>query len=755
MSTAVNGHRRPSPPGSTTIGGLVDLTKQRQPVDAPPVVELEQPAAPVEPEPVDSPATRQRARRMRRAARRVHAAATHERTRKTLRHTVRHTAYMWGGAGVMTKRAWEGRTVAVHHRMRAMALAAGDAAAAAEWQDKADRFRQARHARRMDLITKIPHMATSTAIGVAATEGALLLTGICMALSSHHVHDVVVPTMAAVDAVRAVAWFVGIAWAPTLALAVVAGLSHLWKAGQKHDTAPTWAKPASGVVDDVPITPSIVVKALSDLGIPQLRKAIKEMADGAAGMLGPITIAGCGVEVDIHLPSGVSTEEVLGKRRKLAENVNRHEHELHMVIPPMPRTIRAWIANSGALDEPIGPSPLALDPDMTASMQKGGAPWGRDLRGDLVELCLWQRHMLITGLSNQGKTASLRALALWLAFDPRVKFRLVDLKGVGDWSMFAGIAEMLIEGPTDEHVIEATHLVEGGVEEMQRRMDLARQLRQKGWSEEKIMADPRFDPLVFIIDEAQVAYACGARETFISESGKVVYGDPYGGAKQNSRYFQAIKKIHDQGRAVNVTTWEGTQNPTNQNLPVISREGNHVRASLVVGTESQSRMALGDSPVEAGAAPHKLRQGLDKGTCVIAGDGVKLPPGQPSITVRTHYISTDDAKEIAERAKDRRAGVDTRGELEPTEERDHLADVLAVLGEAERLRSPDVLHGLKNLSSAVYGEWTFEVLTQALKPFGAEPRKYNGNPSISRARVLAAIERRAEEAEDAEEFDAE
>jgi S-DNA-T family DNA segregation ATPase FtsK/SpoIIIE len=730
----------------------VSLVKNTTTIDPAPAATVpeqpQQPAADIAPPSIDH------ARRVRRVVRRVRMIATHDRTRTALRLTARHGGYVVGGAGVVARRGWEGRTVAVHHRMRALALTAGDHAAAAEWQDRADRFRRERHDRRIDLIHKVPTMAKSAAIGTAAAEGILLLVGACMAVHDHELHDVVAPTLAAIDAVRALSWFVGVAWGPALGLMVVAGLSHLWRAGHKHETAPAWARPASATADDVPITPSIVVKALSDLGIPTLRKAIKDMGDAGAGMLGPITLAGCGVEVDVNLPSGVSTEEILGKRRKLAENVNRHEHELHMTIPPAPRTVRMWVADSGALDVPIGLSPLVTDPDTTADMRTGRAPWGQDLRGDAVLVSLWQRHMLITGLSNQGKTASLRALALWLALDARVEFRLADLKGVGDWQMFDGIATTLIQGPTDEHVMEATHMVEGGVEEMTRRIDLMRDLTAKGWSQDKILADPRFNPLVLIVDEAQVAYGSGAVETYVTDSGAVRKGAPYGGSKADSRYFQGVKKVHDQGRAVNVTIWEGTQDPTNENLPKRSREGNHIRASLVLGTESQARMAVGDSAVDAGAAPHKLRQGLDKGTLVVAGDGIKLAPGQPSVTVRTHFIDGDAAKEIAERAKARRAGVETGSPQEPEQEVDHLADVLTVLGEADRLRSPDMLHGLKNLNSSAYGEWTFEVLTQALKPFGAEPRKYNGNPSISRARVLAAIERRAEEAEDATELNA-
>ncbi|MEU6007320.1 hypothetical protein [Streptomyces sp. NPDC047453] len=47
--------------------------------------------------------------------------------------------------------------------------------------------------------------------------------------------------------------------------------------------------------------------------------------------------------------------------------------------------MRLWIADSGALDEPIGPSPLATDDTLTADYAKGRAPWGH-LRGDAAAL---------------------------------------------------------------------------------------------------------------------------------------------------------------------------------------------------------------------------------------------------------------------------------------------------------------------------------------------------------------------------------
>ncbi|MFI6375528.1 FtsK/SpoIIIE domain-containing protein, partial [Streptomyces sp. NPDC050546] len=497
----------------------------------------------------------------------------------------------------------------------------------------------------------------------------------------------------------------------------------LWSVGRKQQAAPNWALPDNvRNAEGEPITPSIVVKALRDLGVPALRNAIKEMGDAGASMLGPIRIAGCGVEVDVTLPSGVSTIEVQNRRRKLAENLTRHEHEVFITIPQAARTVRLWVADSGALDEPIGPSPLVTDETMTADYAKGRAPWGQDLRGDAAALSLYQRHLLITGLSNQGKTVALRSLALWLSLDKSVQFLMGDLKGVGDWAMFDGLATTLIQGPTDEHVIQVVEMVEGAVDEMNRR----------------IQAPPGtvFPPLIVLVDEAQVAFMCPLKD----EEKR-----PYGGAKANSRYFMAVRKIHNQGRAVNVLMWQGTQDPTDQNLPKLVREGAHTRASLALGTESQARMALGDKAVDGGAAPNLLRPGLDQGTLVLASSGIDIPAGQSSITVRTHYIDDDNAEAITDRAKALRDGVTTLHVIERGEERDRLADIASVLGDASRLRTQDVLKRLANLDADAYGKWSFIDLKRVLDGTGAEPYKSDGIMTISRDRLARALANRDDE----------
>lgn len=717
--------------GLESTDGIVSAAGQVPAVDLPFIVP--------EPYPVDDPfivpepaASVPPPALHRRAYRRVVATVTHPSARAVYRQGV----YVIAGAHVARDRRRDERGTARHERMMRAAELAGDHAAVQEWAVLAAAHRQARHERRVAMRNHPIHVAKKTAVYGGLTVAGLLTIGIALAITGKGgPREVYAPLVDAFDLVRWAFEVIDVLWLPAVLLTPAFVVASWWQKGRTRAEVPPWLMSAAQreQYEGEPITPSIVVTALRDLGLGELRKQIKAMPDAGAAMLSPIRAAGCGVELDVMLPSGTSTAEIQARRQKLAENLGRHRHEVFITIPPAPRTVRLWIADSGALDEPIGPSPLVTDETATADYRTGRAPWGQDLRGGTALISLFQRHLLVTGLSNQGKTASLRALMLWLALDPRVRFWIADLKGVGDWAMFAGLAEILIEGPRDDQVMAATHMAEAAVDEMERRGELMRELTGRGWSQDKILADPRFAPLLVVVDEAQVAY------------GSTAVGDdkrPYGGVRNTSRYFQAIKALHDQGRAVSVQTAEGTQDPTDQNLPKRSREGNHIRCSLVVGTEAQSKMALGEAAVKNGAAPHELRQGLDKGTLVVAGDGVELPPGQSSLTIRTHYIGPDDAHALAERAKARRRGVETNGGPDDGGEPvpvDVLADVISILRGEQRARSEEVVHRLKTLRPEYYREWTTTELTAALRPVGAEPYKTSGTMHVSLARVREAM----------------
>ena len=114
--------------------------------------------------------------------------------------------------------------------------------------------------------------------------------------------------------------------------------------------------------------------------------------------------------------------------------------------------------------------------------------------------------------------------------------------------------------------------------------------------------------------------------------------------------------------------------------------------------------------------------------------------------MRTHYISTDDAKEIAERAKERRASITTKGGVDAqAEQADHLADIAAVLGDQPRMRTVEVLQRLAQTNPRVYTGKDAQWLAQLLRDAGAPTYLSNGYPSVSRDKVLAALAERDED----------
>lgn len=658
----------------------------------------------------------------------------------------RHVLYVLAGVAVIRHRRRESRTTDPYVRALHAAEERGDLEAVERWADRIEKAKQARHQRRMDWVKSPVQLAKALLIAASVVPLVLLTIGVAIAINTGDIAALLDPFEAVAAAVAAVVWF-----ATAYGMVIVGGgtAALVWylhrlgrRARARHE--PAWSGPVarqdrpSG--EGEPVTPHRVIAALLDLGIPTLRKKLESMGEGSAQLLGPITIAGVGVEVDVTLPTGVTTEEIKAKRRRLAENLDRHEHELFITTAPAARTVRLWVADPGALDEPIEPSPLVLNAEVAADVHSGRAPWGLNLRGDAVGINLWQKHLLITGLSNMGKTAALRALALWAAFDPSTEWHIADLKGIGDWRMFRGIAETLIEGPTDEHVIRATYMLEWGVHEMERRLQ---QFDADKYPDGVPPNLPGFHPIFLVVDEAQVAFMCPARgET--DEDGKLIDRRPFGGTKSDSRYFMAARKIHNQGRAVNVVLWQGTQDPTDQNLPKLVREGAHIRASLKVGTEQQSRMALGDNAVAAGAAPHELKQ-EHKGTVVATGAGVPCQQGQTSETVRTHFISGSEAAEIAERIKTVR-GKRATDVGDEDESRDLLADVAEVLRGEDRVRATDVVARLRALAPYYppYADMTAEQLRDQLADVGVRVTKV-GVLMVYAERVHAALAARQED----------
>src|SRR5690606_24220699 len=128
-----------------------------------------------------------------RSGRAVKTAATHETTRATGRAVARHSLYTLHGGRIVARRAWNGRTGSRDERMIRAAEAAGNLEAAEEWEDRLQRFRAARHHRRMDLLHSPVDAAKGVAVGAGMSVGVLVALGVVMAISTGQAGDVITP----------------------------------------------------------------------------------------------------------------------------------------------------------------------------------------------------------------------------------------------------------------------------------------------------------------------------------------------------------------------------------------------------------------------------------------------------------------------------------------------------------------------------------------------------------------------------------
>jgi S-DNA-T family DNA segregation ATPase FtsK/SpoIIIE len=692
-----------------TVGTVHKLDDHRPPAPAPPPLDLvKQPAAP-------APS------RTRHAIHIARIAATHDRTRTAGRLVVRNGLYVIGGARIVTRRAWHGRTAAVHQRMIAAAVAAGDVAAVADWQDKADRFRQARHARRMQLITGAPDMARAVVTGAAVTEGVLLAAGVAMALSDGgHLSDVIAPTMGAVDLISTVATIVAVVWGPALALAPWLVVAGLWAVGRHQGAAPAWAMPA-GESDKRDVVPDegAILDALRNLGIAPLNKAFKE--GWQPRWVSPTVRLGNGWHSQLQLPLGVTVEMVNGRKDVLAHNLLRKPVEVWPTEPgSQPGVLDLWVADQGSLSGKVPAWPLLSDGE--ADYFKG-VPVGVSQRGEPVWGKLMASNYMVGGIMGSGKSSLVVALLLGAMLDRLVDIEVYVMAYNVDYDPMKPRLRTLVKGDDDEQVEAALKALRALRDEVTLRGKL---LDELGGDEVRLTRaiaerDPRMRPKVVVFDECH--------ELFEHK-------------KYGAEAAELAVKVMKKARKVGITLVWVTVSPTASSIPKdVTRNTSH-RVAFAVGDHVANDGLLGTGKHRAGITATTLNPAENVGTALTVGF-----TRNPFELVRAYYVrkdsKTDEISPVVVRAVALRDGM-TPTSVPAGEPADHLADILAVLGSDERVRTPEVLHRLKNANAVEYGAWDGGRLRRVLTDAGQDTGTYNGYPVVNRARVAAAIADRTE-----------
>jgi S-DNA-T family DNA segregation ATPase FtsK/SpoIIIE len=705
---------------------MTETTAERVNGHADPKVNLlkfapEPPTTPVPAVVEDKPRARRRVRidHLRRAVVEV-------RTNAGYRAVVRHGSYLVGGTRILTRRAWDSRTTARHERMMRAAEAAGQEDVARDWEQRAYIFRQSRHRRRMELLQLAINAPKAIAMGAAGGAGILLMLGIMLAWANHDVSDVLTPITTVIELVGWAAFIAGVVWDPLLVCLPWLALAGVWAVGRHRQTAPAWALPGDPEQRDVVPDEGAILRALGNLGIAPLNKAIK---DGwQPRWVQPTTRSGNGWHTQLQLPLGVTVEMIAAKKNVLAHNLLRKPVETWPTEPPkQPGVLDLWVADQGSLSGVVPPWPLLTEG--TTDYFKG-VPVAVSQRGEPIIGKLMAANWMVGGIMGSGKTSIVIALLLGAILDPLVIVEAYVMAYNVDYDPLKPRMRVLVKGDEDEDLRAALVALRNLRDEVTERGKLLEELGGDATklTRELALKDPRMRPKVVVFDEVH---------------------ELFGHKEYGKEAAELAVKVLKKARKVGITLVFVTVSPTADSIPRdVTRNTSH-RVAFAVGDHVANDGLLGSGKHKAGITATTLIPGEDVGTAVTVGFSNK-----PFEVVRSHYVARDPEKgvdevtPVVERAMGLYEG--TGSVEEPTfEPADALTDVAAVLGDAPRMLTQEVLNRLAERRPDAYLAWGPVDLKKALEPYGAEPYKSGGKSTVARNRVHDAIlDRLAEDSDD-------
>jgi S-DNA-T family DNA segregation ATPase FtsK/SpoIIIE len=480
-----------------------------------------------------------------------------------------------------------------------------------------------------------------------------------------------------------------------------------------------------GATPGKPLIPAAVVP----LTTRKLSPGIVTRAFTVAKLCGedsPITFAtpihrdANGYRVVIDLPFGVTADDAMSRRAKIASGLDVDERQVFLSrvrgASGSARRVALWVCDVDPLSVPAGMSPL-IDTGRVNFWEPW--PFGVNERGVVVPLCLLWQSMLVGAVPRQGKTFSARLPALAAALDPHVQIRIHDMKGSPDWVPFRHVAHRLFYGDRpdpDTGVDPVLALLDGAKEllaEVDRRNRTLRTLPaevcpQGKLTEELSRTRSAGMPLIlFVIDEVQRAFR---HKTYGAELDEVLTD---------------LVKV---GPSTGIITVAATQKPDSKSTPTGFRDQFVVKFALRVTTMHASEAILGAGAYGEGLDASLLSPDV-KGCGLLRGtgdDGLEVLAG----AVRTYLAEGLDAEAICLRGKllrERAGTLDGMASglvpMATPPAYSVAADLATVMATDKKAHSDVLCSRLADRWPERYAGWEPAQLSAALKPFGVKTRQ--------------------------------
>ena len=349
--------------------------------------------------------------------------------------------------------------------------------------------------------------------------------------------------------------------------------------------------------------------------------------------------------------------------------------------------------------------------------------------------------MVVGALPRMGKTFFLRLLILAAALDPTVELHLYDLKGGPDFRPLEPVAHRFRIGDEPDDLAYLKADIRAIHADMSRRYKTLRNLPRERVPRRQGHPRPRRPPR-----PRPVAGRCWSSTSASWRSTTTPRWSPWSPTSANAARPPA----------------SSSSSPPNASTPSPCRpaiSSNAVlRFCLKVAGQVENDMVLGTSMYKAGVRATTFAR-TDKGVGYLAGEG-----DDPTI-VRTAYLDAPDADTIAARARAARlaaglltgdaAGIDPDPDTSTDSILDHLATVWPPT--EEKVWWDDLAERLAATYPGLYGTWTGEQVTAAVKPHGLKSvqvkRTVDGltknRRGLARTALAAALNDRPDRTDDA------
>jgi S-DNA-T family DNA segregation ATPase FtsK/SpoIIIE len=628
----------------------------------------------------------------------------------------RHARHVAVGAQVYAARRRDARSTARHERMMRAAEAAGDHASALEWETRAAAFRKERHSRRMALL-RAPIYAAKAAINLAAlTAGALIALGLILGVTSKNPAEATVPLRAAFRVVWWICWAIDMAWRPALAATPVLILTGLWALGRAHSPSPSMLYGEDDEGDGRELVPdeSAILSALRNLNLGPMNKAVRE-GWRPRWILGAVE-DGAGWHSQLLLPQGVTVEMINRYKNTLASNLLRKPIEVWPTEPDnKPGVLDLWVANPNTLTGPVPPWPLLKTG--TADYFKG-VPVALSLRGEPIRAQLMARNYMIGGIMGTGKSSATRAIVLGAALDPLVEIEVYVMAYNADYDLMRPRLRALVKGDEDEDIEQAVKALRRLRSEVTRRGQVLEETGELKLTRELARRDKRMRPLVVVFDEVH--------ELFEHKQ----YGE---------EAAELAVKVLKKARKCGITLVFVTVSPTAASIPKDVTRNTSNRVAFAVGDHVANDGLLGTGKHKAGVTATTLNPATDIGTSLTVGF-----TSNPFDIARWQYVTDEQVAPVIDRTCKAREGTERAALDQPAAVAviDPIEDVAAILGDAPRMRTQDVLERLRLMRPSAYEELDFPKLTGLLRAVDAEPHKSSGISTVDARKVRDALDRR-------------